>query len=108
MKAWVFQINAEVSPLPGSEMADLGNPGAGAFVNVYSSAETLEESIESVKAALTDNNYELIALEWARKLDFDKWDETEGEPSLAKLSELLESDECLFGNFLMFERRDEH
>ena len=107
MKAWVFQINAEVSPLPGSEMANQKNPGLGAFVNLYSAANTLEESMESVKAALTDSNYRLMLLN-VRKLDFDKWDETDGEPSLDELEELLESDECLFGNFFMFERRDEH
>ena len=109
MKAWVFQINAELSPLPGSEMANQKNPGVGAFVNVYLAGNTLEESIGSVKAALTDNNYRLIALEWVRKLDFEKWNETGGfRSSLDQLEELLKADECLFGNFLMFESRDEH
>lgn len=89
-------------------MANLKNPGVGGFVNVYSAANTLEESIEGAKAALTENKYQLIALDWARKLDLDKWDETDGEPSLAELEELLEADECLFGNFFMFESRDEH
>ena len=109
-KAWVFQVHAEILPSPKSQMAaDYANePIAGAFVNIYVPANSLEEAIDIAKAALAKNEYRLIGLEWVIKLEFEEWEIEEGEPSLSQLEELLNSNDYLFGRFYVYGSSDAH
>ena len=54
MKAWVFQINAEVSSLPASAMANLENPGAGAHAEVDCIVTSLPSSSGPLARAAYD------------------------------------------------------
>lgn len=102
----IYELSVEVRPLPGCE---LPCDREGAFAYCFVPAETLEESIGTLKAVLAQDKLDLLDIEYCARLYFDEWDpEDEDFPTLSDLRASLESGEVLYSPFYGYEGGYEH
>ena len=103
----VYELFIEVEPKPNHPMnSDI----EGAFVYFYVSAIDLETSIEKMKTALEEDDFNLKNIDYVRTVDLEAWEDEENEesPSLAELEEALKKDFHLYSVFHSYESGYEH
>lgn len=98
----IYEIQAEVDPLLASDKLSATET---TFVSCYVPADDLESAIRSARAQLKKDNYQVVDLEWAVKIDVQDWaSEDENAPSKTDLKGMLTSGNIAFGTFYCYEK----
>jgi hypothetical protein len=103
----IYELFIEVEPRPNHHMY---SESVGAFVYFYVPAIDLENSIEKMKTALDEDDFNLKNIDYVRTVDLEAWEgeENEESPSLAELEEALMKDFHLYSVFHSYESEYEH
>jgi hypothetical protein len=101
----IFIASVEVEPLIGSQM---GNRGVGAFVYCLIPAESKVIAERKLRAALAEDKYRFINLEFLKKYDGFEWASEKEQieyDRLAKRAAL--NDELIYGEFYTWKQNEE-
>jgi hypothetical protein len=93
----VFVALVEVMPLDGCRLAprDYG----GAAVRCHVAAETEEDAIGRITAALQENRFQLVGVEWCVDEAAVEWEKPHDATGAALISEARRSKNVVFGEF---------
>ena len=98
----IYEVQAEVDPLLASDKL---SETESTFVSCYVPADDLENAIRLARGQLKKDNYRVVDLEWAVKIDVQDWaTEDENAPSKADLKGMLASGNIAYGTFYCFEK----
>jgi hypothetical protein len=100
----IFLTSVEVKPLPGSKMR---KHGVGGMVYCFIPAKTKVEAKKRLRAALEEDRYSLIRIEFLEdyeKFTWEKPKEQKEYDTLAKKSAV--EDEVIYGQFYTWKRDD--
>ncbi len=98
----IYEVQAEVDPLLASDKL---SETETTFVSCYVPADDLESAIRLAKGQLKKDNYRVVDLEWAVKIDVQDWEpEDENAPSKADLKGMRTSGNIAYGTFYCYEK----